>query len=232
MTKSRYVLLALLVVAAVSFRIMPYVLGALGLTDVRQFAGFLWNFSPVSALFLFCGAHFPEKRWAYGAPLAAMLLSDLGIGLLMNDMSLGIHAAIPAIYGSYALIVLAGTLVRKLERHLAKNGGAMPTQSWPQRIRTFLTLLAAVAGAGIAGEVAFFIITNFATWLMQTGYYPHTWDGLMSCYIAGIPFFKNSLQSMPLFAFVLFGGSALAEAWFPALREQAAPDSTGQVALA
>src|SRR5262245_18190952 len=105
----------MLITAAVSVRIIPYVLGALGLTDVRQFAGFLWNFSPISELFLFCGAHFSEKGWAFGAPLAAMLLSDVAIGLLMKDIRLGLHPAIPAIYGSYALIVLAGMLARKLE---------------------------------------------------------------------------------------------------------------------
>src|SRR5437762_1574214 len=61
MTKSRFLLLAAIVLAAVCFRIAPYVLGALDLTDVRQITGFFWNFSPVSALFLFCGAQFSDR---------------------------------------------------------------------------------------------------------------------------------------------------------------------------
>ena len=60
MTKSRFLLLAMIIAAAVSVRLIPYVLGAMGLTDVHQFTGFLWNFSPIMALFLFTGARFPD----------------------------------------------------------------------------------------------------------------------------------------------------------------------------
>ncbi len=44
----------------------------------------------------------------------------------------------------------------------------------------------------IISSVFFFLYTNFGWWLM-TNMYPHTWDGLIQCYIMGLPFFKNNL---------------------------------------
>ncbi|HET7259019.1 MAG TPA: DUF6580 family putative transport protein, partial [Candidatus Acidoferrum sp.] len=51
--------------------------------------------------------------------------------------------------------------------------------------------------------------------------YPRTSAGLLSCYVAGIPFFWNTLAGDVLYASLLFGGFALAERVFPALREPA-----------
>jgi|TARA_A100001015_G_scaffold86085_1_gene95668 hypothetical protein len=45
--------------------------------------------------------------------------------------------------------------------------------------------------AGSIASVLFFVITNFAVWL--SGYYGLTWQGLVACYIAAIPFFANTL---------------------------------------
>ncbi len=226
MTKSRFLLLAMIIAAAVSVRLIPYVLGAMGLTDVHQFTGFLWNFSPIMALFLFTGARFPERRWAYGAPLAAMLFSDVAIGLFLGNMSMGLHLMIPVIYGSYALVIWSGALLRNLQQRMVDQNRETESRPLSQRILSGLLFLAAVAGAGIAGELAFFIVTNFANWVVQTGYYPHTLDGLMQCYVAGIPFFKNAVESTPLYGIVLFGGSVLAESWFPALKQ--APEEIGK----
>lgn len=60
------------------------------------------------------------------------------------------------------------------------------------------------AGA-IAGSVIFFIFTNLAVWL-ATNLYPHTFDGLLNCYIMAIPFFKNSLMGDILYVGILYGG--------------------------
>lgn len=189
---SRVLPIAVMILVPAVFRVLPYVLGALGLTNVHEITAFLWNVSPVSAVFLFGGAQFADRRCSFLAPLAAMLASDLGIGLLMHDMSFGFHATIPVIYGSYALIVWLGTLLRK-QRSV-----------W------------AIAGAGLAAEIAFFVITNFGTWLIQTGYYPHTLAGLAECYVAGLPFFRNSLAGMAVYGTLLFGGLAVVEQRFSA----------------
>ena len=43
-----------------------------------------------------------------------------------------------------------------------------------------------------------FVITNFSVWLVWD-FYPKTFDGLVLCYSAGLPFFRNTLLSTLLF---------------------------------
>lgn len=191
---TRFLPVAAMILAPALVRLMPYILGAFGMGDVHDVTAFLWNFSPVSALFLFGGAKLADRRTAYLVPLAAMLLSDLGIGLLMGDVSMGLHAMIPVIYGCYALMVWLGTKLRETRSPLA------------------------IAGAGLAGEVVFFIITNFANWVVQTDYYPHTLAGLATCYAAALPFFRHSLIGLALYGSLLFGGYALIERKFAPAR--------------
>ena len=95
MHKSRFLLLASIIVSAATVRVAPYVLQKMGLTDITQYSAFLWNYSPIMALFLFGGAQFSERRWAFLAPLAAIFVSDVAIGLLLGDMSMGLHSGIP-----------------------------------------------------------------------------------------------------------------------------------------
>jgi hypothetical protein len=184
---SRFLPIAVMVLVPVLVRLMPYILGALGMGDVHDVTAFLWNFSPVGALFLFGGAKLADRRTAYLVPLAAMLLSDLGIAALMGDLSMGLHAMIPIVYGSYALMVWLGTCLRDSRNPLA------------------------IAAAGFAGETMFFIVTNFANWVVQTDTYPHTAAGLTACYIAALPFFRHSVTSLALYGSALFAGFAVIE---------------------
>ncbi len=187
---SRFLPIAVMIVAPAAVRLMPYILGALGMGDVHDVTAFLWNFSPIAALFLFGGARLADRRAAYLIPLAVMLLSDAGIALLMGDLKMGFHAQTPVIYGMYALTVWLGTRLRESRNPLI------------------------IASAGVANEVVFFVVTNFAVWALQTGTYPHTVTGLVECYIAGLPFFRNGVIGMAVFGTVLFGGFALAERRF------------------
>jgi hypothetical protein len=61
------------------------------------------NFTPIAAIALFGGAHFADKRLAFGVPLAALLLSDL---------VLGFYGGMAVVYGSFALIVGLGFWLR------------------------------------------------------------------------------------------------------------------------
>jgi len=232
MQKSRFLLLTSIIVIAAAARMIPFVLGALGLTDVTQVAGALWNFSPVTALFLFGGAQFADRRAAYLTPLVAMLLSDIGIGLLLGDMSMGLHPVIPAMYGCYAMIVWLGRRLRDLKSRLNNAGSDSVSASRLRRWQTQVLLVLAAVGAGILGELLYFTVTNFAQWIVQTGYYPHTAAGLVQCYVAGIPFLKNALSSTPIFAVVAFGGHAIAESWFPAVDQSSLAPAAQQTVAA
>lgn len=60
--------------------------------------------------------------------------------------------------------------------------------------------------AAVISSVQFFVISNFGAWV---GYYPHTWAGLTSCYIAAIPFYSRTLVSDLLYSGILFGAHAV-----------------------
>jgi hypothetical protein len=152
------------------------------------------NFTPTGAMALFGGACFAQRRAAFVVPLAAMFLSDLAIGLLSGNLSLGLHRLIPVVYGSFALIVCLGF--------------------WLRTRRT----VGRIAVAALASSVLFFVLTNFGVWALGS-WYPKTWEGLVACYAAAIPFFRNTLLGDAVYATVLFGGLALAEKGLPALRE-------------
>jgi hypothetical protein len=87
---------------------------------------------------------------------------------------------------------------------------------WLRRGRTALR----IGAATLASAAQFFVVTNFAVWAFGTTY-PKTAAGLAACYVAGIPFFWNTLAGDAFYATLLFGALALAEHRFPALREVA-----------
>tara|TARA_B100001057_G_scaffold428648_1_gene454276 strand:+ start:2472 stop:2984 length:513 start_codon:yes stop_codon:yes gene_type:complete len=60
------------------------------------------NFTPILGMAVFSGAIISKRLIAYLIPLAAMLLSDLYLGL---------HSGIPIIYFSLAVCVLIGTFI-------------------------------------------------------------------------------------------------------------------------
>ena len=143
------------------------------------------NFAPIGAMALFGGACFKDRRWAFAAPLTAMLLSDA---------VLGFHSLMPVVYGSFALIVWLGFWLQERRR------------------------LVPIAAASLSGSMLFFLVTNFSVWATGS-FYPKTLAGLKACYVAGIPFFGNTVLGDATYCLALFGSLALAERAFPKLRE-------------
>src|SRR5438128_8384087 len=74
------------------------------------------NFSPIGAMALFGGACFAQKRWAFILPIAALLLSDLALGL---------YRLMPVVYGSFALIVCLGFCLRRHRKAVPIAGAAL-----------------------------------------------------------------------------------------------------------
>ena len=64
-----------------------------------------------------------------------------------------------------------------------------------------------LAGA-TSGSILFFLITNFGVWVAG-GLYPSTLEGLRQCYVAAIPFFRNTLLGDLIYTAAFFGGYAL-----------------------
>ena len=66
-----------------------------------------------------------------------------------------------------------------------------------------------IALATIIGSVGFFLITNAASWAFET-MYPHTVSGLGQAYLAGLPFFRNTVLGDFGYTAAFFGLGALA----------------------
>jgi hypothetical protein len=116
--------------------------------------------------------------------------------MFLSDMVIGPDHAMPVIYACFVLTVCMGMLLR------GRAG------------------LLNVAAMSLAGSVLFFLATNFAVWY-GASFYPQTPEGLMTCYVAAIPFFGNTLAGDLLFNALLFGGYALLKQGIPALRRAA-----------
>lgn len=154
----------------------------------------LVNFSPIGAMALFAGFSFRDKIWAFLFPICALFLSDL---------FLGFHDTMWAVYLSFAATTALGLFLRD------RGDGPMPA--------SFLQKVAIKASGAIASSILFFVVTNFAMWA-QSGFYERTPAGLVTCYIAALPFFDNALVGDLFFTGVLFGSWALAETRYPILR--------------
>jgi hypothetical protein len=150
------------------------------------------NFTPMIALALFGGTYFNDKRAAYLVPLAAMILSDIGLYFLKGYEFFTTMRVV--IYGCFALITALGFFLR----HNPK--------------------LITIVTTSLVSSTIFFIISNFAVWT-EGSLYPMNMPGLVGCYIAAIPFFKNTLLSSLLYSGVLFGSFELAKQQFPVLAD-------------
>ena len=65
-----------------------------------------------------------------------------------------------------------------------------------------------ISFSALAGPSAFFVISNFGVWL--AGHlYPATWEGLAACYVAALPFYRNSLVSTVVYTTLLFGANEI-----------------------
>lgn len=114
--------------------------------------------------------------------------------LLLSDAVLGFYAGMNFVYFSFALTVLIGWAIASRKTPLT------------------------IGAAALASSVLFFVVTNFGMWLFS-GFYPLTGEGLVTCYVAAIPFFQNTLVGDLFFAALLFGGFTLVEKVVPAIRQ-------------
>ena len=140
-----------------------------------------WGFTPVAAALLYFGARGSRRQlWV---PFGLMIASDVLLNKFVYAYPLSWDQ--PVVWAWYAAILLLGT-------QLHENSG------WLR-----------VAGAALASSVSFFILSDLAVWAFGT-MYPKTWSGLVSCYVAALPFFRRGLAGDMLFTAVMFGLPAIA----------------------
>lgn len=155
-----------------------------------------YNVTPIGGMALLGAAYFDKKYIAFLFPLIALWLSNLALdNLFYSSYYEGfVWFSQPAVFISFGLIVALGWLMlRKV---------------------TPLRLL----GASLGGSVLFFLVSNLGVWA-SGGMYPPTFSGLMTCYAAGLPFFRNTLLGDLFFVSVLFGVFEWLQYRYPALRK-------------
>lgn len=142
----------------------------------------------LGAVCLYAGARLP-RRWAFAVPLIAMVASDIILDAYWQSGAKPLTRL--TVYGTFALLVALGRLPRP---------DAGPA------IR---------AGLAVLGSTVFYLATNFAVWVANdTGLYPATLDGLLACYAAALPFYRNMLGADLIGTGLLFGVDALARRSF------------------
>lgn len=101
--------------------------------------------------------------------------------LFISDLFIGIYPEMYAVYISFAITVLIGFILRK-------------------RVGLINITL-----ASLSSSLIFFIVTNFAVWLSGTYSYPMNFNGLILCYEAAVPFFRNELFGTLAYNALFFG---------------------------
>ncbi|HUX66144.1 MAG TPA: DUF6580 family putative transport protein [Terriglobales bacterium] len=155
---------------------MLIVLFVLGAVGMR-FLPHAWNFTPVIAMLLLAGNYMKARQlWL---PIAALMASDFALNLFVYHAPGGLDQ-----YFTWAayLVVLGLALVA------LKGKVRMP----------------ALVGTTLASSTLFFLISNFGTWF-GSQLYPHTWSGLATCYLMGVPFYRNAALGDLLYVAVFFG---------------------------
>jgi hypothetical protein len=148
-----------------------------------------WNFTPVAAALLYFGARGPRRQlWV---PFALLAASDIVLTKFVYAYQFTWDHYFT--WAWYAAILWLGT-------NLRENTSLREMKDWLR-----------VGSATVAGSVTFFIVSNFAVWACWPTY-PKSFAGLMTCYTAGIPFFRHTLAGDMLFAAAMFGLPALAAA--------------------
>jgi hypothetical protein len=133
-------------------------------------------FTPVGASLLFFGARGPRRQiWL---PLALLAASDVLLTTLVYRYPFTWDHFVT--FAWYAGMLWLGTTLRQ-------NAGALR-----------------IMGSALAGSIVFFLVSNFAVWAAWKDLYPMTFAGLMTCYAAGLPFFRRAVEADLFFTAVMF----------------------------
>ena len=138
-----------------------------------------WSgFSPVIAIALLAGFIIPQKNSSFLLPLLALFLSDAAIQLLYQTGQF----EYPGFYGGQwknYLLLLSATAIGWIIKGARYSGLAL---------------------GGFLAPTFYFLVSNFMVWQGTTeAVYARSFNGLMTCYEAGLPFYKNSLAAMLVF---------------------------------
>lgn len=138
----------------------------------------LSGFSPVLAIALFSGFVIRKKEWLFFFSLTSLFISDLAIELLYQN-GLFYYAGVYGGQWKNYLLLLSTTFIGYLfQARSVKN----------------------IFIGAFTGTTLFFLLSNGLVWLYSSeAVYSKDAVGLFTSYVAGLPFYKNSLLSTLVF---------------------------------
>ena len=143
------------------------------------------NFAPVNAIALFSGAYIMgrhESRWlSLLLPIFFVWIGDMLINFSYYGAFVPFYPGFYWQYATYAVLVLMSYFI------------------FHRRVTVI-----SVCVASLSASLLFFTISNFGVWTSGL-LYPLNIDGLIACYVAAIPFFKQTVSSDLLYCGILFG---------------------------
>jgi len=161
---------------------LAYLFIAIAVAVHLRFIALPFSFTPVAAALLYFGSRMPRRQmWI---PIALLVASDVYLTRVTYGYPLTADHLVT--WAWYAAMLLLGSVL----------------------IKGFSAIRIGVAS--LTASVSFFLISNFAVWMVWRDMYPKTFDGLMACYVAGLPFFRSGVASDLLFTGVFFGIGYLA----------------------
>ena len=132
-----------------------------------------WSgFAPFIAIALFSGMIMKQKDMAFILPLIALLLSDAVIQVLYEANQFPYAGFYSGQWKNYIILLLTATLI-----------------GWLIKGKNYRSLLF----GGIAAPTVFFLVSNFSVWAGSQVTYSKDFKGLIECYTAGLPFYRNAL---------------------------------------
>ena len=136
------------------------------------------NFTAVGGALLYFGARRPWREMF--APLVALVATDYFLTVFTYHYPFRWTAYVTT-WGWYIAVMVLGRIL----------------------LQSRVSILRVAAGV-VLGPTSFFIVSNYAVW-SAGGLYPSTADGLLACYVAALPFYRNDLLSTAVVAGLAFG---------------------------
>jgi hypothetical protein len=140
------------------------------------------NVAPLGAMALFGGYYFTKKWQAFAVTASAWWLADLFLNNVIYKQYFPTFTWISQSFITVAIALIVIIFISKLVI----------------KVVDFRSVLL----ASFLSSCAFFLITNFGTYLQL---YPKNSAGLLAAYTAGIPFFRNTFLGDLVYSGILFG---------------------------
>lgn len=134
------------------------------------------NFNPLGAIALMAGLLFTNRILGLGITFGSLLLGDIALSFKNPTYSEYLFSS------SFALVYLAFGAIFLIGYVLGNK-----------------ISLSKVLGGSLLAAIAFFLISNFGSWLYLE-MYPKTTEGLVAAMNAGLPFFRATLASQVIFS--------------------------------